>query len=148
MTKNDKESLIRYFQKILNNGQFKFTNIVILDNIFYFENPRGKELKPFRISTDVYVNEGNVNSEKLEPIGKLTIHIEMFLRADTMFYGPLNSCFPTITRIKLIRKDKISDPLPTLNEYNDDINMTENSLIPDEILFSTEESNLYTEESY
>jgi hypothetical protein len=137
MSKSDKEALIRYFQKTFNTGEFRFANIVILDTVVYYNNPRGKELRPFRISTDVYLNN--------EPIGKITIHTEMFLRLDAMFYGPLNAGFPCITRLKLLRRDKLTDPLPPMNEYDEEINATENSLIPDEITFSTEESYINTE---
>jgi hypothetical protein len=135
MSSNDKQDLTKHLLKSFNCGEFKFTNLVILDSIIYFENPRGKEIKPFRISADVYINK--------KPIGKITLHLEMFIRLDNTFYGPFKSGFPSITRIKLIRKDKISSNAPILdNSYEDDdnLNASDNSLIPDSINFSTEDS--------
>ena len=140
MSSNDKDGLTKFLIKSFNCGDFKFTNVVILDSLIYFENPRGKELRPFRVSADVFINK--------VPIGKVTLHLEMFIRLDSTFYGPFNSGFPTFTRIKLVRKDKIASPLPQEDSYEieDNLNETENSLIPDSISFSTEE-NTGTEES-
>jgi hypothetical protein len=133
MSQNDKDSLNKFINKSFNCGDFKFTNLVILDSLVYFENTSGKELRPFRVSGDVYINK--------VPIGKITLHLEMFIRFDSTFYGPFNSGFPTFTRIKLIRKDKIATPISDLpNTDYEEINATENSLIPDSINFSTEES--------
>jgi len=134
MSQNDKDTLNKFINKSFNCGDFKFTNLVILDSLVYFENSAGKELRPFRVSGDVYINKN--------PIGKVTLHLEMFIRSDSTFYGPFNSGFPTFTRIKLIRKDKIATPindLPNTTDYEELI-ATENSLIPDSINFSSEES--------
>ena len=134
MSQNDKETLNKFIIKSFNNGDFKFNNLVILDSIVFLENSTGKELRPFRICGDVYINK--------EPIGKITLHLEIFIRSDSTFYGPFNSGFPTFTRIKLIRKDKIATPIseiPTNNDY-EELVATDNSLIPDSINFSTEES--------
>jgi len=134
MSHNDKESLNKFINKSFNCGDFRFTNLAILDSIQYQENTTGKEITPFRISGDIYINK--------EPIGKITLHLEIFIRSDSTFYGPFNSGFPTFTRIKLIRKDKISTSifeLPSFAEY-EELVATENSLIPDSINFSTEES--------
>jgi hypothetical protein len=141
MSQNDKESLTKFINKSFNCGDFRFENVVILDSLVYFENSAGKELRPFRASGDVYINK--------EPIGKVTLHLEMFIRSDSTFYGPFNSGFPTFTRIKLIRKDKIATPindLPNNNDY-EEIIASENSLIPDSINFSTEESGTGYSES-
>jgi hypothetical protein len=136
MSQNDKETLNKFIIKSFNNGDFKFNNLVILDSIVFLENVAGKEIRPFRISGDVYINK--------EPIGKITLHLEVFIRSDSTFYGPFNSGFPTFTRIKLIRKDKIATPISEIpnmtdNDY-DELVATDNSLIPDSIHFSTEES--------
>ena len=136
MSQNDKETLNKFIIKSFNNGDFKFNNLVILDSIVFLENSTGKELRPFRISCDVYINK--------EPIGKITLHLEVFIRSDSTFYGPFNSGFPTFTRIKLIRKDKIATPISEIHNVNDndyeELGVTDNSLIPDSINFSTEES--------
>ena len=140
MSSNDKESLNKFINKSFNCGDFKFTNLAILDSLIYQENTTGKEIRPFRISGDIYINK--------EPIGKITLHLEIFIRSDSTFYGPFNSGFPTFTRIKLIRKDKIASPAPEISNINDiqELIASENSLIPDSIHFSTEESmNSYSD---
>lgn len=138
MSENDKETLNKFIIKSFNSYDFKFNNLVILDSIIFLENSAGKELKPFRISGDVYINK--------EPIGKITLHLEIFIRSDSTFYGPFNSGFPTFTRIKIIRKDKIATPIseiPNINDY-EELDITDNSLIPDSINFSTDESGTGT----
>ena len=142
MSENDKETLNKFIIKSFNSYDFKFNNLVILDSIIFLENSAGKELKPFRISGDVYINK--------EPIGKITLHLEVFIRSDSTFYGPFNSGFPTFTRIKLIRKDKIATPIseiPNNNDSNEELVATDNSLIPDSINFSTDETGTGTEYS-
>lgn len=144
MSENDKETLNKFIIKSFNSYDFKFNNLVILDSIIFLENSAGKELKPFRISSDVYINK--------EPIGKITLHLEVFIRSDSTFYGPFNSGFPTFTRIKLIRKDKIATPISEIPNNNDDSNeelvATDNSLIPDSINFSTDETGTGTGTEY
>lgn len=138
MSENDKETLNKFIIKSFNSYDFKFNNLVILDSIIFLENSAGKELKPFRISGDVYINK--------EPIAKITLHLEIFIRFDSTFYGPFNSGFPTFTRIKLIRKDKIATPIseiPNINDY-EELVATDNSLIPDSINFSTDETETGT----
>ena len=138
MSENDKETLNKFIIKSFNSYYFKFNNLVILDSIIFLENSAGKELKPFRISGDVYINK--------EPIGKITLHLEIFIRSDSTFYGPFNSGFPTFTRIKLIRKDKIAthiSEIPNINDY-EELVATDNSLIPDSINFSTDETETET----
>jgi anion-transporting ArsA/GET3 family ATPase len=141
MSENDKETLNKFIIKSFNSYDFKFNNLVILDSIIFLENSAGKELKPFRISGDVYINK--------EPIGKITLHLEIFIRSDSTFYGPFNSGFPTFTRIKLIRKDKIATPISEIHNINDyeELVATDNSLIPDSINFSTDETGTGTEYS-
>lgn len=141
MSNNDKDDLTKFILKNFNCGEFKFNNLVILDSIIYFKNPRGKELRPFRVSADVYIN--NV------AVAKVTLHLEMFIRLDKTFYGPINTGFPTFTRIKLLRKDKIIAPHTEVeaevepdnrNVDYEELNASDNSLIPDSIHFSTEEN--------
>jgi hypothetical protein len=139
MSQNDKESLNKFITKSFNCGDIRFTNLVILDSIIFLENSAGKELRPFRVSGDVYINK--------EPVSKITLHLEMFIRSDSTFYGPFNSGFPTFTRIKLIRKDKIATPIsemPNSADYEELI-ASDNSLIPDSINFSTDSGTCYSE---
>jgi len=137
MRNNDKDDLTKFILKNFNCGDFKFNNLVILDSIIYFENPRGKEIRPFRVSADVYINK--------VAVAKVTLHLEMFIRLDKTFYGPINTGFPTFTRIKLLRKDKIiasqvEAEAASENMDYEELNASDNSLIPDSIHFSTEEN--------
>jgi hypothetical protein len=134
MNSGEKENLTKFILKSLNCNDIKFLNLVILDSILYYKNPKGIEIKPFRINTDIYINK--------QPIGKFTFHIEMFNRLDTTFYGPIRSGFPTFTRIKIINKDKIANITdidnPSMNNSMNNSNVnSENSLIPDSIDLST-----------
>jgi hypothetical protein len=135
MSNKDKNDVSNFLIKHLNCGDFKFKNLVILDSIIYFENPRGKEIRPFRVNADVYIN--NV------AIAKVTLHLEMFIRLDKTFQGPINNGFPTLTRIKLLKKDEILAPVVEVDSGHADyeeLNASDNSLIPDSINFSTEEN--------
>ena len=124
------DNLRKNLTKSLNcNKEFKFINIDFIDNLVYFNNPRGKEIKPFKITTDAYIN--NVS------IGKLTIYFEMFIRMDDLFYGPVKSGFPSITRVKLV--DRIPQIEPEAHDFDEDkYNNTDDSLIPDSVHFSTD----------
>ena len=114
-------------------ANFNFSNIQILDKLVYFKNPRGKEVKPFKIAVDaMYQNLS---------IGKLVLYLEMFIRLDDLYDGPSRSGLPTFTRIKLIHKGQQETPLPNeiveSDEYETPV-YSENSLIPDSIHFSTD----------
>ena len=128
----EKDNLRQSLTKSLNcNKEFKFINIEFIDKLVYFTNPRGKELRPFRFTTDAFIN--NI------PIGKLTIYLEMFIRMDDLFYGPVKSGFPSITRIKLTHRGPNVAPEPhdfDKKKYDED--STDNSLIPDSVHFSTD----------
>lgn len=133
LSQAEKDNLRQTLTKSLNcNKEFKFINIEFIDKLVYFTNNRGKEIKPFRITTDASIN--NV------PLGKLTIYLEMFIRMDDLFYGPIKSGFPTITRIKLTHRGPVVAPEPTdfdRRKYDKDTT-TDNSLIPDSVHFSTD----------
>jgi hypothetical protein len=112
---------------------FKFSNIQILDKLVYFKNPRGKEVKPFKISVDAMFEDIS--------IGKLVLYLEMFIRLDDLYDGPSRSGLPTFTRIKLIHRGPQETPLPNEIVESDEYETpkdSENSLIPDSIHFSTD----------
>jgi hypothetical protein len=133
LSQAEKDNLRQTLTKSLNcNKEFKFINIEFIDKLVYFTNNRGKEIKPFRFTTDASIN--NV------PLGKLTIYLEMFIRMDDLFYGPIKSGFPTITRIKLTHRGPAGAPEPhdfDKRKYDKDTT-TDNSLIPDSVHFSTD----------
>jgi len=132
LSQAENDNLRQQLTKSLNcNKEFKFINIEFIDKLVYFTNPRGKEIRPFRFTTDAFIEN--------KPIGKLTIYLEMFIRMDDLFYGPIKSGFPTITRIKLTHRGPNSAPVPQdFNKKKYDEYSTDNSLIPDSVHFSTD----------
>jgi len=133
LTQAENDTVRKFFFKSLECREFKFTNLQILDNLVYYENPRGKELRPFRVQFDAYFNN--------EPIGTLTIYVEMYIKFDDLFYGPIKTGFPSITRIKLLNRSEIDSPDPLDNENisEEELIYTDNSLIPNKIDFSETE---------
>ena len=57
MKKKAPEQFINYVEtflnKTLNNGPFKFTNIKLIDEIYYIDLKNGKEIIPFTFKADV-----------------------------------------------------------------------------------------------
>ena len=135
LNNSDTIMIKKYLNKILNCGEFKFKNIKFIDELICMDNMTGKELLPFRLSSNVYNN--NIF------LGKMTFHFEMFIRMDTTFSGPISNGFPTITRIKLLSRDEDNK---YMNEPEDDNDYMDNSLIPDSINFSTDYNNTQTED--
>ena len=120
--------LIRNFlNKALNSNEFKFTNLDFLDNFTYFDNNGDKTIKPFSLSSDVYLN----NNE----IGKLSLYIEMSLKYNELFNGPIKPGTPIITRIKLINRKEIIAPRP-VNITEEFSNESENSVLFNTITFT------------
>lgn len=121
LPQSEHDNIRKHLIKSLKSNKFKFNNIDIIDRLTYYNNPKGREMRPFRFTTDVYQNDD-------EPIGRLTIIVDMFLKMDDLFYG-----VPSITRIKINNKDEIDSPQPM--DDNDD---SDNNLIPDSVHFSTD----------
>lgn len=138
LTQKEHEIIRKYLIRSLKSNDFKFNNVTIIDKLIYYVNSKGKEMKPFRFISDVYDSED-------EPIGKLTISVEMFFRMDDLFEGPINAGFPTITRIKINHKDEIEEMNET--EYEEDKKESDNDLIPDSVHFSTDEKQNDDKES-
>jgi len=120
--------LIRTFlNKSLNSNEFKFTNLEILDKLTYFDNNGDKTIKPFQLSSDVYLN----NNE----IGKLSLYIEMSIKFNELFNGPIKPGTPTFTRIKLTNRKEIMAPRP-VNISEEFTNESENSVLFNTITFT------------
>lgn len=85
--------IVSHIERIFNCSGYKFSNIKLLDQIVYYENPRGKELESFNFSSDV--------SYQGKSIGSVIINIESFLRDDKFYQKPMKSGFLTITDIRL-----------------------------------------------
>jgi len=121
LPQSEHDSIRKHLIKSLKSHNYKFNNIDIIDKLTYYNNPKGREMRPFRFTTDVYDDED-------EPIGKLTIIVDMFLNMNDLFHG-----LPSITRIKINNKDEIESPKPM-----DDNEDSDNNLIPDSVHFSTD----------
>ncbi len=87
------KEILSHLERIFNCSGYKFSNIKLIDQIVYYENPRGKELESFNFSSDV--------SYQGKSIGSVIINIESFLREDKFYQKPMKSGFLTITDIRL-----------------------------------------------
>jgi hypothetical protein len=93
---NDKliKEILNNIDKLFNHRGYKFENIKLLEKIYYYENPRGKEIEPFTFSARVsYLNKY---------IGDVKINIESFLREDKFYYRQGDTGFLTINNIHLL----------------------------------------------
>jgi hypothetical protein len=79
---NIKNNIITQLSKLLNQNYYKFTNIVILDDIYYYNNVRGIDIEPFSFTANV--NYKNKN------IGKIKIYMETYLKKETKILTILN----------------------------------------------------------
>ena len=143
LNQSENDLIRKFLNKSLNSNDFKFTNLQILDNLTYFDNNGDKIIKPFQIYSDVYLNE---NYE----VGKISLYIEMFLKYNELFNGPIKSGTPVISRIKFTGKKQINIPLPindseNISEFESE---TQNSLDLNTITFTEanqEETTTFSE---
>jgi hypothetical protein len=90
------KEIIVHLERIFNCSGYKFFNLKLIDQIVYYENPRGKELESFNFSSDVtYHNKS---------IGSVVINIESFLREDKFYQNHMKSGYLTITNIRLTNR--------------------------------------------
>jgi hypothetical protein len=135
LNNNELISVKKYLYKILNCGEFRFKNINFLDAMSSADNMTGKEITPFRFSSNVYINNMY--------LGKMIFNVNIFIRMDTTFSGPISSGYPTIINIKLLNRDENYD---ATNDNNDSDMNSDAGLIPDSINFSTDSYNTQTDE--
>lgn len=90
------DEIFNRLNTILNCKEFKFNNLQLLDKIFYYNNPRGKEIEPFKFSADV--------SYKNKFIGSVIVNIECFIRNDMFFRDPMDSGYLSILNVKLLSR--------------------------------------------
>lgn len=88
--------IMNQLSKVLNCHGFRFNNIKLLDNIFYRENHRGKEIELFGISADV--------SYRGKSMGSVVMNFETFLRRDIFCPKEFTNGLLTITNVKLIER--------------------------------------------
>ena len=90
------KEIYTHIDNIFNCKNFKFANIKILSNIYYYENPRGKDIEPFEFSADV--------SFRNKFIGSVIINLECFIRADKFYRKPMESGFLSILNVQLLNR--------------------------------------------
>ncbi len=88
------QEILNQMNKIFNSKGYKFNNIKLIDNIFYYENKIGKDFEPFNFTADITYRE--------KYLGKVLINIELFLREDKFFYKPMKTGFLSIINIRLL----------------------------------------------
>ena len=103
----DIDMIRKHISSKLNCGDFTFKNIEILDNMIYYDNIAVKEIKPFRISTNVFLGEDSISN--------ITILIEMNIRNDKY----KNEGYPSITRIKLVEKNPVKNLVSEFEKFTE-----------------------------
>lgn len=115
VTKSIETQLVNILTNMFNCQGYSFNNIKLNQDIYYYENYRGKEFEPFIFTTDIMYN--NIN------LGNITLLIHCFLRYDKM-----NDQL-SITNLKIIKRnsfDKIQDQAFKINK---DLTTTMNNTI-------------------
>ena len=107
--------IVNYIKTSTNSGYFIFDEIKILDNIFYYNNPRGKEIEMCKFSANVSLNNGL----RKRFIGNLVfmldlfIHEDIYKKYDTYTNSSLENNFIAIINIKLLGNiSKASNDIP------------------------------------
>jgi hypothetical protein len=103
----DIDMIRKYISSKLNCGDFTFKNIEILDDMLFYDNITVKEIKPFRISTNIFLGEDSISN--------ITLQIEMNIRNDKY----KNDGYPSITRIKLIEKNPVKNIVSDFEKFSE-----------------------------
>ena len=85
-----------HIDRIFNCSGYKFNNIRFLSNVYYYKNPRGKDIEPFEFSADVTVNS--------KFIGSVILNLECFLREDKFYYRSKDTALLTILKVNLLNR--------------------------------------------
>lgn len=122
---SDRQSIISYLEKKLNNYSYEFMNISLDNNkMYFFQNADYYEINPFNISCDYYHNDRYVGKLKMQ-IELKFIHnkeTDIFVNKNDFnnMYGKFLLCRTNITNLSktnrnLLNDDDISPPM-----HNDD----------------------------
>jgi len=80
--KNFHDKIINYIYTIFNSSYFIFSDIILLNKIYYYKNPRGKDIEIFKFNAIVYLNNG-LNKRK---IGNFIFSLELFIHEDKNYH--------------------------------------------------------------
>lgn len=93
----DKEltnDILRNLEKKFNMREYFFSDFKLLEDLYYINTPKGKEIVPFKFTTEYKYNN--------RYMGTLTIYVEMFIFYDKFYYRLYNPNQINILNIKLI----------------------------------------------
>lgn len=117
-TKNIENEIVAILTNIFNCKGYSFNNIKLNQDIYYYDNYRGKEFEPFIFTTDIMHNNKN--------LGNITLVIDCFLR-----YDKKNNLLSIIS-LKIIKRnstDKIQkQAIQQNNELTSKMNNTFNDI--------------------
>jgi len=121
------KQILVFLNTILNNdsdikqgsgsNNYLFKNIKLLDKIYYYINPRGKEIESFRFVSDVFLKNNR-------PINKIYFYIELFLKNDISFN---NEVF-VILNIRIIDNNSQTMSKQKMKKINNNMNKTVNDI--------------------
>ena len=111
--KNIENNIISILSNIFNCNGYHFSNIKLNENIYYYENYRGKEFEPFIFTTDIMHNNKN--------LGNITLVIDCFLR-----YDKKNELL-SITSLKIIKRNKFTQQNNQVISYNNQAIIQQNN---------------------
>ena len=105
---NFHNEIINYINIVFNSGFFIFSDIKLLNKIFYYKNPRGKDIEMFKFNANVSLNNGL----KQKFIGNFIFSIELFIHEDKHYhkyneysiYSSKKNEYIAIINIKLLGK--------------------------------------------
>jgi hypothetical protein len=107
VSKEIETDIINILSNIFNYKDYTFNNIQLNQDIYYYENYRGKEFEPFIFTTDAMHYKKN--------LGNITLLIDCFLR-----YDKKNNLL-TITSLKLIKRNSNDKIITTAIQKNKDL---------------------------
>ena len=111
------KEILNYLNIMLNNNNYLFKNIKLIDKIYYYINPRGKEIESFTFVSDVYLKNNKL-------INKLYFYIELFVKNDVLF----NNEIFVILNIRLIDNNSKIISKQKVKKINKNMNTTVNDL--------------------
>jgi len=117
VSKNIEIEFINILSNIFNCKGYYFNNIKLNQDIYYYDNYRGKEIEPFIFTTDIIYNNKN--------LGNITLLIDCFLR-----YDKQNNLL-TFKNLKIIKRNNVYNIQNTALQQNNYMKKTMNNTFDD-----------------